>query len=130
MGAVSSWALVVGYAALIFLLSSQSQPSLPSTLFSSDKLAHVVEYSVLGVLLANALRRSRPAWSRTMVLGVATLIGAGYGVSDEVHQSFVPLRESSGLDALADLVGSAVGGVTANALPGWRERRIRGRRRA
>ena len=37
-----------------------------------------------------------------------------YGVSDEVHQAFVPFRDSNWLDWLADTVGAAVG-VAAHA---------------
>ena len=40
------------------------------------------------------------------------LLASLYGVSDEVHQAFVPFRNSSWLDWLADTVG-AVLGVTA-----------------
>jgi VanZ family protein len=32
-----------------------------------------------------------------------------YGFSDELHQAFVPMRESSWLDGMADMVGSILG---------------------
>ncbi len=32
-----------------------------------------------------------------------------YGVSDEIHQSFVPFREASIADVIADILGSVCG---------------------
>ena len=43
------------------------------------------------------------------VLLFSPLLATLYGVSDEFHQSFVPGRESSGWDVLADFVGSSLG---------------------
>jgi VanZ family protein len=34
-----------------------------------------------------------------------------YGMTDEVHQAFVPFRESSWLDWLADTLGGVIGAV-------------------
>jgi VanZ family protein len=49
---------------------------------------------------------------RQQAIPSAILLASLYGVSDEVHQAFVPFRESSWLDWLADTVGAALG-VTA-----------------
>jgi VanZ family protein len=46
----------------------------------------------------------------------AILIAAAYGVSDEVHQSFVPMRSVEAMDVVADTVGAA---VAAFALYAW-----------
>ena len=72
-----------------------------------DKLLQFVEYSVLGWLWYRALRGEGLSWV-VAVVG-ATLIATAYGASDEWHQSFVPLRDSSVRDWLTDLVGGAVG---------------------
>jgi len=59
------------------------------------------------VLLARALRGSLPTgralWAAMAALGIGVLIGA----SDEFYQSFVPGRDSSVYDLLADTVGCA-----------------------
>ena len=47
-------------------------------------------------------------WARSYALGFAILTAAAYGVSDEIHQAFIPSRESSGWDVLADAVGAAM----------------------
>ncbi|MBH0201420.1 MAG: VanZ family protein [Nitrospira sp.] len=108
------WGPVCGYAGLIFYLSAQSHPEdhMPFVTHFSDKVLHAVEYAVLGALCYRALRGSgNDAWRQQAVLA-AILLASLYGVSDEVHQSFIPFRESSWLDWLADTVGAALG-VTA-----------------
>ena len=97
------WLPVVGWAALIFVLSSI--PSLGTGLGDWDlvlrKIAHAAEFAVLGALLVRALSAPLPAF----------LIGAAYAVSDEVHQSFVPGRMGSPLDVAIDAVGVGFGVV-------------------
>ena len=100
---LSLWAPVVLWAALIFALSSI--PSLATGLGLWDlvlrKLAHLVEYAVLGALLLRALRRE-PA---------AIALGSLYAVTDEIHQSFVAGRHGSPLDWLIDTLGVVAGVV-------------------
>lgn len=108
------WGPVCGYAGLIFFLSAQPHPEthLPFVTHFSDKVLHTVEYAVLGALCYRALRGSgNGSWSR-QAIPAAILLASLYGISDEVHQAFVPFRDSNWLDWLADTVGAALG-VTA-----------------
>jgi len=99
--ALRLWAPVVFWAAVIFAFSSV--PDLGTGLGTWDlvlrKLAHAVEFAVLGVLLLRALRHVLPA----LTLGIA------YAASDELHQVFVPGRRGSVLDVLIDAIGVALG---------------------
>ena len=110
------WGPVCGYAGLIFYLSSLPNPeqTLPE-LFQllSDKALHAVEYAVLGGLCYRAFRwgTNEPPAQRALLLAI--IAASLYGLSDELHQSFVPMRESSWLDAVADAIGSAAGAVLA-----------------
>ncbi len=111
---MSLWAPVVLYAALIFGLSSiHSPPSAPSSL--SDKDLHVVLYAGFGALVVRALARGwrRAVTARAAVLAV--VVCGVYGVSDEVHQHFVPPRQVEVLDVVADTIGGAIaaGGLYA-----------------
>lgn len=100
------WAPVALYMALIFGLSSISQlPQLPE---GSDKNLHALLYSGLGALLVRALAGGWRAHITLMTAITATGISALYGVSDEFHQRFVPLRQVESLDVLADSIGAAV----------------------
>jgi VanZ family protein len=103
------WIPVALYAGLVFWLSSQSRPLafLPDAIWSYDKLLHAIEYAVLGLLLARALRASGLSPARTF-LG-ALLLCSLYGASDELHQSFVPNRTCDPRDWAADTVGAALG---------------------
>ncbi len=69
---------------------------------------HCIAYSALGFTLGIALIHEgiEATWTR---IGWAILIGTLYGVSDEFHQSFVPGRESTIPDIVADAVGSCLG---------------------
>ena len=97
--------LALGYAGLIFFLSSQSSFPVPAGIWSFDKVIHCVEYGVFAFLIARAFR----PWKFAAV--TAVILASLYGVSDELHQSFVPGRSSEGLDALADAIGSVLGAV-------------------
>jgi len=101
------WGPVVLYALAIVYLSSQSYPAqqLPSFIFSvSDKFLHACEYGVLGILLYRAFKHTTPN-ARSMGLAIICVIA--FGISDEVHQWFVPQREADILDVVADTFGAA-----------------------
>jgi VanZ family protein len=107
---IRAWAPVVLYAGLIFYLSSRPVPEIVPAFRFSDKILHLLEYGVFGVLTAYALRTSpRKAASPKMefVLGVA--IVAIYGLSDEFHQFFLPFRDASLYDVVADIIGGTLG---------------------
>lgn len=112
------WGPVCGYAGLIFYLSSQPHPEqdLPSffSFFSdkvSDKVLHAVEYAVLGGLCYRAFRWGTNGWWRDWAVPLAVLLASLYGISDEVHQSFVPFRDPGWHDWLADTMGATIGAV-------------------
>jgi VanZ family protein len=112
------WVPVALYAGTIFYLSHQPHPddNLPSFLFEefSDKFLHAVEYSILALLCYRAFRwGSGPVVARQAVL-LAIVTASVYGMTDEVHQAFIPFRESGWEDWLADTIGATIGVV------GWR----------
>ncbi len=105
------WGPVCGYAGLIFYLSAQSHPEdhVPFVTYFSDKVLHAGEYAVLGALCYRALRGSGHDVWRQQAIPAAILLASLYGVSDEVHQAFVPFRDSNWLDWVADTVGAVIG---------------------
>ncbi|MDP1945872.1 MAG: VanZ family protein [Nitrospirota bacterium] len=109
------WGPVCGYAGLIFYLSSQPHPEqdLPSfVMLFSDKVLHAIEYALLGVLCYRAFRwGTNQSWGQ-QAIPLAVLLASLYGASDEVHQAFVPFRDSSWQDWLADTIGAAIGAVS------------------
>ena len=101
------WAPPVAWAVLIFVFSSLPGSTIPSPFFSADKVFHLGVYAVLGYLVAGAL--DYHGWTRRTLVLLALLLCLLYGVSDEIHQTFVPDRTPSIIDVAADTVGSFIG---------------------
>lgn len=97
------WLPVLAWMGLVFYVSSRSQlPSSHGALGDAVSYGgHFAEYAVLGGLLRWALG------GRVSLLALA--VAVFYGLSDEFHQSFVPGRDASVFDFLADVSGSAFG---------------------
>ncbi len=73
-----------------------------------DKVVHAVEYGILAVLLARAVRLTSLTASLPLVFAIALYFAVFYGVTDEFHQSFVPGRSADFDDLLADTIGAAI----------------------
>lgn len=102
------------WAAVLFVLSSIPGGIGSVTLPVGDKLAHGVLYAVLGSALAFGWSRSPTVVRHLVLLG----LGALYGVTDEVHQAFVPGRIPDVGDWIADVVGLVTGYGTTVAVLG------------
>lgn len=90
----------------IFVLSSFPGSVLPRFFFPGlDKIVHVVLYGVLAFLWYRSLRIK--ALYRLIIV---CLIGFVYGLIDEIHQLYVPLRYFDAYDLLADCIGTILGG--------------------
>ena len=109
--------LTAAWAFLIFVLSSIPGASFPaSKLFSYDKLLHSGVYAVLGAFCFLALRRTLSHRPSVLVL-IAGALCTLYGVTDEVHQMFVPGRSPDVRDVMADSFGGLVGAFATSLLP-------------
>ena len=102
--------LLAAWCAATWKLSAQSDPEsyVGVHLHLPDKLEHGIEYAAGGFLAAGALHGVfRVAGLRSWIAPVicCTL----WGVLDEIHQSFVPGRDSTGMDVAADVVGASIG---------------------
>jgi len=73
------------------------------------KSAHLTEYAVLAVLLYKTFKPAKhPRWSRRAAFW-ALVISAGYSLTDEFHQRFVPGRHASIFDCMIDTAGASLG---------------------
>lgn len=109
------WVVVIGYMAAIFFASAGPGPDLPPVA-NADKLLHAGAYGGLAGLAAWALTRGRPGLTTGRVALGAWAIAAAYGASDELHQFFVPGRQSDWRDLAADAIGAA---AVAGAAWAW-----------
>jgi VanZ family protein len=105
--------------ACILSLSSQSdlRPTAPTQVvetheafFAASKLAHIVEFSVLGLLLLRALSGAGGGLRLPLrgAVVVAVLVSGLFGTLDELRQSFVPNRTPRLADIALD-TASALG---------------------
>lgn len=107
------WIIALFHMGLIFLFSSfPPAVELPSFSFA-DKLAHLFAYGLLASLIYFALRKSE---ANVHPIFIPFLIAFLYGVSDEIHQYFVPGRDADVFDAVADAVGGFIFPLGIHAL--------------
>ncbi len=100
------WTPVLVQMSLIFYFSSQpsGSPTLEKFPFSSV-IGHFGGYFLLGFLLYRALAGGLNRWDG-QAARLAVLLAILYGVTDELHQAFVPGRNPSPLDVVIDGAGA------------------------
>jgi VanZ family protein len=103
------WLPPVAWMAIIFYFSSQTDPVPELTTRVWDKLLHVGAYAVLGASFCRALVGEEMRPSTALLLAV--ILATTYGAVDEVHQSFVPLREPDFADWVVDALGASIGAI-------------------
>ena len=139
------WLPPIGYLAAIFFVSSLPNPQIGGE--TPDYILHALEYFLLALLLMRLLlarpspvrpepvegrtqqslkgaRGNFTTWQQLCLLGV--IITILYGVTDEIHQYFVPNRQCSLHDVLADTLGALLAyGIASldylllNRYPSW-----------
>ncbi len=120
----TAWLPVLLWMAMILSLSGRSDipprtnPATGETVratYTIAKLAHVVEYVVLGALLLRAMRLPGGGLGLAPTRAVlwSVLAAGAFGAADELRQAFVPNRSPSVVDVVID-GASALASVT-----GW-----------
>ena len=112
MSFLKYWLPVYLYAALIFFLSSLPElPEAPVQFPFLDNIAHFLEYVFLGYLLKRGFSNSGRAKLASHSSLLAVITAFLYGMSDEIHQIFVPLRHPEVLDLVFDGAGAFLGQI-------------------
>lgn len=97
------------YCVFIWILSSRSEPGdleLPFMFEGIDKVGHMALYGGLAAVVSLGLRKSRSGVSAWAQVFVPILFATVYGVTDECHQYFVPMRHFDIVDLMADMAGA------------------------
>ncbi len=122
------WLPAAAWAGTLFWLSSRpAGPGIPIWFLVHDKITHALAFGFLAALAYFALRAGhglRPL----SAAGCAWLLATLYGGVDELHQAFVPSRQTDWYDWLADTIGAAL--AVAALLLAEQVIRIGGSRRA
>ena len=103
--------LPIMYMMAIWVMSSMSSDAiveLPDSQWDAfiKESLHLVEFGILYILLALALLTMRGLSAKTN--GVLILISSLYGLTDEIHQFFVPYRSATVIDLVKDIIGVLV----------------------
>ena len=115
MKLVQLWGPVLLVMGLILHFSSLPDPGGPPGGIS-DKTAHFLIYGALGAAMVRALASGRSAAMTLPTIIVAVVLSTLYGVSDEIHQYFVPPRTPDILDVVADAAGAFAGAIVLTVL--------------
>jgi hypothetical protein len=120
---VTLWGIVALWYSFIFYLSHipTSTSASTKTMVGGDEVvniifrfcAHLGVFGVLGVLVYAALMRAFIfSWRKFLTALCCTFF---FGISDEIHQSFVPGRYARVQDVVTDTVGAAIaiGAITS-----------------
>jgi len=121
-----AWVPALGWSLGIFVLSSipgNAFPQLPGW-WHADKFVHLGIYATLGALCWYGARGTLPPGrgAGAQVI-VAFLVTALYGVTDEAHQAFTPMRSPDPYDVLADAVGGLCGALACVAIVARKRKR-------
>jgi len=98
------------YSVLIFGISSIPQAKLPRLdILNFDKLNHLIEYTFYAMTLFLAFSNAKSEKIIKYAGLLTILTGLLFGITDEIHQIFVPGREFSMFDYAADTLGILLG---------------------
>lgn len=100
----------IGIAVAIFLLSAQAKLPIPETVSfrGLDKLLHACAFGTLAFTLSYWFAADKWRTKPFRYFALVCLITGCYGISDEVHQIFVPGRDASIYDWFADCSGAVL----------------------
>lgn len=99
-----------------WILSSYSTIEQMPSFFGADKIVHMICFA--GFAGAWTFWFTGKSWNEHFLRNflICVLIVSFYGIIDEFHQSFVPGRQVSVFDWLADTVGAMIGSVSGGVL--------------
>ncbi len=94
---------------VLFVLSGFSNKELPDLTFRIwDKLLHFLAFGFLGVLIYRSFIHCAWGFIRKHAIFFSVIITVLYGAFDEIHQYYVPGRDASYSDWIADAIGAIV----------------------
>jgi VanZ family protein len=108
---------LVIYWILLFVLTSLPSGSAPDMIKVSDKLKHFGAYGLLAFLLSLTIHfqeKSKFLKQKNFLITVGII--ALYALIDEIHQAFIPGRNSEFWDWFADILGALFGIVITKFL--------------
>ena len=107
---------LIAYALAIFVVSGLHLKTSSHGFVAKDKVMHLAEFSILGLLMIRYFVHSRKFNIKKSIL-YTLIFGTLFAVSDEIHQGFVGyfssgtfggVRDPDIFDVFADIVGVSI----------------------
>ena len=103
------WLPLILYCLFIYIQSDHPSPEQIPIFPYVDKVLHATVYGILGILFYRAYQTLKLKDNIKMLMFLSVASASLYGISDEIHQSFVPFRQAEVADAIADMLGAILG---------------------
>ena len=114
------WLPLIIYCLAIYIQSDfPSIENVPSFEFS-DKFLHFFAYAIMGVLFYRAYQTLRIKGDPRMLILLSVVSASLYGISDEIHQYYVPFIDASIYDGIANFLGALCGVCLYHRWVGYR----------
>ncbi len=107
--------MISGWITMLFIESSQPPAEIMGKVPGLDKIAHLLAYGILGLMVC-ALSFRLKYKPKIPLLSIPLLFVSLVGAIEESYQHFVPGRTASLADLLADICGAIFSVVLANRL--------------
>ena len=101
------WMLLIVYSVLIFIFSSRPEVGVEQYFYGQDKVMHFVIYGVHAFLCMAALS-DKILLLKLFHYFLALSLSVSYGIFNEIYQYFIPEREFS----LGDILANSLGVIT------------------
>jgi VanZ family protein len=106
------WLPVLLCMSFIFYTSSISGKNIPGLFPYQDIVFHTLNYFLLAYFFARALKNTDTGISSAKLVIFSVIFAFIYGITDELHQAFVPYRMVSALDVFFDTLGGLLGSLS------------------
>ena len=106
----ANWLPVLMTMAVTFFTSSIPGSRAPALFPFQDATYHFYIFFLLALLFACALKNTFELKAPNIIF-ITFIFGLSWGLSDELHQFFVPLRSTSGLDVFIDSLATFAGAM-------------------
>ena len=101
------WILLIIYSVVIFIFSSQPEVGVEQYFYGQDKVIHFLTYGIHAFLCLVALS-DKILLLKLFHYFLALAFSVSYGMFNEIYQYFIPEREFS----LGDILANSLGVIT------------------
>ena len=103
-----SWVITIVMAIIIFYVSSLTLTGSTDGTSYISYIYHFTAFSYLSLFLLISITKGKPI-KNLIILGI--ILAIIYGISDEIHQYFIPGRQSALKDILVNSIGILITGI-------------------